>query len=323
MAFIQCSLTCTALSWYIRLNDTYKHDWHAFVQAFKKQFSSQKNAYYAQVEALNLTKKDNETVRHFALKVQQLVEKGWCNENASTINLKCNEIFTKGLPKNLKDFANKRQVKHTSTVLEPSIPFHTLLKLVDAEDIANDKIRTHDLALEINNITKQLNTQTLDHSSQEQLMYTQPKDPNNKNKPAYKSTSVLLPMIEQNNMTIDTEIEVPHETTLITEIIHKTDTVLHLEIEIDFVMTKVPLLHTTLDQDMIHTNVILDLTVLLTDLLIDPHIDKTLVLDTDHAPIQETTNSQNIQIHIDHLQDQETLDFLDLAHIQIPEIKLI
>ena len=186
MGFIQCSLTGTALSWYIRLNDTYKHDWHAFVQAFKKQFSSQKNAYYAQVEALNLTKKDNETVRHFALKVQQLVEKGWCNENASTINLKCNEIFTKGLPKNLKDFANKRQVKHTSTVLEPSISFHILVKLVDAEDIANDKIRTHDLALEINNITKQLNTQTLDHPSQEQLMYTQPKDPNNKNKPAYK-----------------------------------------------------------------------------------------------------------------------------------------
>ena len=57
MAFIQCALTGTALSWYIRLNDTYNHDWHAFVQAFKKQFSSQKNAYYAQVEALNLTKK--------------------------------------------------------------------------------------------------------------------------------------------------------------------------------------------------------------------------------------------------------------------------
>ena len=130
-------------------------------------------------------------------------------------------------------------------------------------------------------------------------------------------------MIEQNNIRIDTEIEVPHETTLITEIIHKTDTVLHLEIEIYFVMTKVPLLHTTLDQDMIHINVILDLTVLLTDLLIDPHIDKTLVLDTDHAPIQETTNSQNTRIHIDHLQDQETLGFLDLAHILIPEIKLI
>ena len=125
-------------------------------------------------------------MKQFALKVQQLVEKGCCNENASTINLKCNEIFTKGLPKNLKNFANKRQVKHTSTVLEPSILFHTLVKLVDAEDIANDKIRTHDLALEVNNITKQLHTQTLEPSSQEQLVFTQPKDSNNKNKPAYQ-----------------------------------------------------------------------------------------------------------------------------------------
>ena len=76
MAFIQCSLTSAALSWYVRLNDTYKQDWHAFAQAFKKQFSSQKKAYYAQVEALNLSKKDNETVRNFSLEVQQLVEKG-------------------------------------------------------------------------------------------------------------------------------------------------------------------------------------------------------------------------------------------------------
>ena len=70
--------------------------------------------------------------------------------------MNCNEIFTKGLPKNLKGFANKRQVKHTSTVLEPSIPFHTLVKQVDAEDIANDKIRAHDHTLEVNSITYQL-----------------------------------------------------------------------------------------------------------------------------------------------------------------------
>ena len=352
----------STLSCYIRLNDTYEHDWHAFVQAFKKQFSSQKNAYYAQVEALNLTKKDNETVRHFALKVQQLVEKDWCNENASTINLKCNEIFTKGLPKNLKDFANKRQVKHTSTVLEPSIPFHTLVKLVDAEDIANDKIRTHDLALGINNITKQLNTQTLDPSSQEHLMFRQPKDPNNKNKPAYKnivhtateriipsllvsknnemmkinempmldqnlqkdflySTFALLPMIEQNIMIIDIEVEVPHETALATKTIHKTDTVLHLEV--DLVMTKALLLHSTLDYDMIRINVTPDLIALHTDPHTDLRIDTTLALDIDHAPIPEITSSQNIQIHTDHLQDQETLDSLDLVHTPIPETKLI
>ena len=209
-----------------------------------------------------------------------------------------------------------------------------------------------------------MNTQTLDHSSQEQLMYTQPKDPNNKNKPAYKniaqtvteqitpfllvsknnemmkinekhmldlnlhknhlsSTFVLLLTIDQKTMRINTEVEVPQETTLTKKIILKTDTVLHLAIEIDFVTTKVLLLHTILDQDMIHTNVTPGLTVLLTDLLIDPHINKTLVLDTDHAHIREITNSQSTQIHIDHLQDQETPVFLDLAHTPIPEIKSI
>ena len=114
------------------------------------------------------------------------MKKGWCNENASTRNLKCNEIFTKGLPKNLEDFANERQVKHASTVLEPSIPFHTLVKLVDAQDIANDKIRTHDLTLEVNKITKQLQTQTLDSPQYDQVLFTQPRDHNNKTKPASK-----------------------------------------------------------------------------------------------------------------------------------------
>ena len=122
-------------------------------------------------------------------------------------------------------------------------------------------------------------------------------------------------------MIIDTEVEVLHETTCITKNTYKIDTVLHLEMETDFVMIKVLLLHITPDQDMIH--IILDLTVLLTDLLIDLHIDKILVLDTDHAPIQEMTNLPNTQIHIDHLVDQEALDFPDPDHTPIPEIKSI
>ena len=189
-------------------------------------------------------------------------------------------------------------------------------------------------------------------------MFTQPKDPNNKNNCAYKniahivieqiipsllvsknnemmktnemhlldqnlhknhlySTFVLLPMIEQNAMIIDTEVEVPHETILTTKTIHKIDTVPHLEI--DLVTTKVLLLHKTLDHDMILTNVIPGLTALHTDPRTDLLIDTTLVLDTDHAPNPETINLQKIQIHTDHLQDQENLDFLDLAHNPIPE----
>ena len=142
MAHIQCSLIGTALDWYTNLHIANKQQWKSFVQLFKKQFSSQKTALLCTSRSHVTHEKDNETVRLFALRVQQLVKKGWCNESASTINLKNNGIFTKRLPKKLKDFAHKRQVKHVSTLLEPSIPFHTLVRHVDSEDIANESIRT-------------------------------------------------------------------------------------------------------------------------------------------------------------------------------------
>ena len=129
------------------------------------------------------------------------------------------------------------------------------------------------------------------------------------------STSVLLLTIEQNTMIIDIDVEVLHVTTLTTRPIHEIDTVLHLEI--DLAMTKVLLLHNTLDHDMMFTNAINGLIALHTDLLIDLLIDPTLALDIDHAPIQETKILQDIQIHTDHLPDQEILDFLDTTHTPI------
>ena len=76
MPYIYCSSIGTALDWYTNLHISYKQQWISFVQLFEKQFSSQKTAYYAQVEAMSHIKKDTETVRHFALRVQQLVKKG-------------------------------------------------------------------------------------------------------------------------------------------------------------------------------------------------------------------------------------------------------
>ena len=40
MASKQCSFTGTTICWFIRLKDTYKQGWSAFVQAFEKQFFS-------------------------------------------------------------------------------------------------------------------------------------------------------------------------------------------------------------------------------------------------------------------------------------------
>ena len=88
-------------------------------------------------------------------------------------------------------------------------------------------------------------------------------------------------------------------------------------------MTKVLLLHNTLDHDMIPTNAIHALTILHTDLRIDLPIDTTLALDIDHAHIQETIIFTNIRNHTDHLLDQEILDFLDPVHTPILETRSI
>ena len=67
MAYIQRSLIGTALDWYTNLHISNRKQRNSFVQPFKEQFSSQKETFYAQVEAMSLMKKDNETIRYFAL----------------------------------------------------------------------------------------------------------------------------------------------------------------------------------------------------------------------------------------------------------------
>ena len=180
MSLLYCSLTRTAANWYDRLPQVYKDDWSSFLQIFKKQFYSQKHAYHAQIEALSLVK------RHFALKVETLVKQGWYNEYPSTINLKCNEIFTRGLPKKLKDSANKRQVRHISNSFEPSIPFHSLVNMVDSEDITLEKIKTQELSLEINTLSNTFQQSTTIQDSPSESPQVQVMDPNNKSKPQFK-----------------------------------------------------------------------------------------------------------------------------------------
>ena len=133
------------------------------------------------------------------------------------------------------------------------------------------------------------------------------------------STFVLPQMTEQNNMIHAIEVEVIHGTIItIKKIIHNKNTISQNRYCSTFskdnvdecCRTKVLLLHNTLDHDMTTINEIHDHIALLTDLLTDPLTDMTHVKDTNHARIQEiTTISQDIHLHIDHLLDQEILDF--------------
>ena len=73
-------------------------------------------------------------------------------------------------------------------------------------------------------------------------------------------TFVFPQTTEQNDMIHDIEIEVHREITTIPKTtIHKLDVALHLEI--DLVMTKILLLHNTLDQDLTIINETRDLIV--------------------------------------------------------------
>ena len=139
----------------------------------------------------------------------------------------------------------------------------------------------------------------------------------------FYSTFVLHQTTEQNDMIHAIEVEVIHKIIITTKItIHKTYIALHLEI--DLVMTRVLLLHNTLDHDMTFIKEIRDPIALLTDRLTDPLIDMTLVTDIDHARIQEiTTVLQNTHLLLDHLHDQEILDLLDPVHIRIQQTSLI
>ena len=159
---LDCSLTGTASNQYICLLQVYQNEWSFFLQIFKKQIYSQNDAYHTQLEALSLVKKYNEKLRHPALKVYILGKQGWYNEYLSTINLKCNAIFPRVLPRKVKIFANERQVRHISSSLEPSIPFLSLVIMVDSEDITLKKIKTQELSLEKNTLSDTFNQNVTD-----------------------------------------------------------------------------------------------------------------------------------------------------------------
>ena len=60
----------------------------------------------------------------------------------------------------MKGFVEIREIKNTSIDMDPSIPFQTLVKFVDAEIFTNEKNRTLDLPLEIIKVTSNWNLKT-------------------------------------------------------------------------------------------------------------------------------------------------------------------
>ena len=166
------------------------------------------------------------------------------------------------------------------------------------------KLETHDLTLEVNNITKQLQTQTLDSSQQENLFshnheiqmtknlltknialflieHIIPSRLVSKNNAMMKTkemlmqdqnllrnhfynTFVLPQTTEQNDMIHDIEVEVQHGIVIIPKTTIRKIDVA-LHLKTDLVLTRIQLFHNTPDQDMTIINDTRDLIALLID----------------------------------------------------------
>ena len=105
----------------------------------KKKFFHRKLQITHKFKLKPYQKNEPENVRSYAMKIQQIVERGRCKESAATFNINCNENFTRRVQRKLKDIQEKGQIKHKPTAMKPSIPFHTLVKLADAQDITKEK----------------------------------------------------------------------------------------------------------------------------------------------------------------------------------------
>ena len=93
----------------------------------------------------------------------------------------------------LKNFAKKRHVNHNSSSHERSILFHTLVNMVDSEDITLEKIKTQELSLEIINLSNTFQQNTTIQGTPTETPQIQAVDPNNKSKPQFKKKRFLLP----------------------------------------------------------------------------------------------------------------------------------
>ena len=252
--------------------------------------------------------------------------KWWNGENAATINLKNNEIFTKGLPKKLKDFAHKRQVKHVSTLLEPSIPFHTLVRHVDCEDIANEKIRTNDLALEINKVSLEDDTSKKEFEHEDHIMVTQSGDPNNKSKqliknivPIVTKIIIVFRIVIKNNVMMNTKNTIIKDHELLNNLLYNifaVNLIIHKKIEMTIqILTP---------QIMIVTNIIKITIMTDTEIMIDivaivENIRKTTI---DQILAKDITIDLEVHIDLDLIiiiKEELYLDLQKDLHIEITQ----
>ena len=143
MAKIQGTLSGIASTWFSQLHEGNKKG-NVFVSALK--------SYYSTGE----TKKEGESVCHFALNTLIDLKIAIVTNPLVLLKLNVMKISLVVYHVTQKNIAHEFQVKHGTTAMKHSLPFHAMVKLVDAEDNTSKKNPTLDLPLTIKEITSEL-----------------------------------------------------------------------------------------------------------------------------------------------------------------------
>ena len=106
--------------------------------------------------------------------------------------------------------------------------FTKLVRHVDSEDIANEKVRTNDLALEINKVSLEDDTNKKEFEHEDHIMITQSGDPNNKSKPAYRKyffsivtkTIIVFQIVIKNNVMMNTKNTITKDHELLNNLLY-------------------------------------------------------------------------------------------------------
>ena len=210
------------------------------------------------------------------------------------------------------------------------------MKLVEAEDIANDKKHTHDLTLEVNSVTNQVQSQNLETQQSEHLMFTQPRDRNNKHKPAYKNIVLIVIgqitpslLVSRNNEMMKTKETPMQDLNLLKNYLYNTSVLLLVTIILTEQITNL--------QNLMIDTVVEVHHVIVTQIAIIHHkidIGLTLETDTDLTELlllhnltdQDMTTINEIHVLIVHHTDLrldhpiDKIHAIDLNHVPTFEI---
>ena len=115
-------------------------------------------------------------VSFYACRVEDLVNKGWPENDAEMSNREYVNVFIQGLPIKLKRSANEKKLVHIPTLEEPVISFEVLIKCINRKHIANEMTPSH----EVN-----YNKPTLRHQHHSRQQVRHQNDPNNKASPEF------------------------------------------------------------------------------------------------------------------------------------------